>query len=178
MLGLLRFPRQKIHRPSPIAMPLIRDTAYNSLLKSERRVCMRGSRRHSAKSLLMSAMPARKFWHITTRWLEWLAEAIDCRYLAGQRAVKRSAQYRGEHPARPSYRTAQPAEPDFERDRKEIEIQVLRAGVLRSTAGIAADETGSVYRAFGTCANASKKHSTFFPILNGLYSFSFGARRI
>ncbi len=150
---------------------LIRDTAYNSLLKSERRVLhARVARRLEDKEVQTGdASPEILAHHYTMAGMN--KEAIDYRHLAGHRAVQRSANI--EAGTQLSLAIEQLAElsQSTDRDRKEIEIQVLRAGVLRSTAGIAADETGSVYSRIRDLCERVEETEHLFPVLNGLYSF-------
>lgn len=150
---------------------LIRDTAYNSLLKRERRVL------HSRVAQYLKersahtgdASPEILAHHYTMAGM--CKEAVDYRYLAGQRAVQRSANI--EAGTQLSLAIEQLGEMDqsIERDRKEIEVQVLKAGVLRTTAGIAADETGSVYERIRDLCERVEETEQLFPVLNGLYSF-------
>ncbi|WP_170381646.1 ATP-binding protein [Ruegeria atlantica] len=150
---------------------LIRDTAYNSLLKSERRVL----HARVAQTLknndanIGDASPEILAHHYTLARMG--KEAIDCRYLAGQRAIKRSANIEANTQLSLAIEQLSEQNPSRERDRKEIEIQVLRAGVLRSTAGIAADETGSIYARIRDLCERVEETEHLFPVLNGLYSF-------
>lgn len=150
---------------------LIRDTAYNSLLKSERRVL----HARVAETLnqetpdIGDASPEILAHHYTMAGMS--KQAIDCRYLAGQRAVKRSANIEANTQLSLAIEQLREQSQSNERDRKEIEIQVLRAGVLRATAGIAADETGSVYERIRDLCERVEETEHLFPVLNGLYSF-------
>ncbi len=150
---------------------LIRDTAYNSLLKSERRVLharVAESLDHEAPHI-GDASPEILAHHYTMAGMG--KQAIDCRYLAGQRAVKRSANIEANTQLSLAIEQLRKQSHSNDRDRKEIEIQVLRAGVLRSTAGIAADETGSVYERIRDLCERVEETGHLFPVLNGLYSF-------
>jgi predicted ATPase/class 3 adenylate cyclase len=150
---------------------LIRDTAYNSLLKSERRVL----HERVAETLNQDAphtgdaSPEILAHHYTMAGMS--KQAIHCRYLAGQRAVQRSANIEANTQLSLAIEQLQEQSQSDDRDRKEIEIQILRAGVLRSTAGIAADETGSVYERIRYLCERVKETGQLFPVLNGLYSF-------
>ena len=150
---------------------LIRDTAYNSLLKRERRVLHSRVAQHLNDTAVHTgdASPEILAHHYTMAGMN--KEAVDNRYLAGQRAVRRSANT--EASAQLSLAIEQLLELDqsIERDRREIEILVLKAGVLRSTAGIAADETGSVYARIRDLCERVEETRHLFPVLNGLYSF-------
>ncbi|CUK12613.1 Adenylate cyclase 1 [Ruegeria denitrificans] len=150
---------------------LIRDTAYNSLLKSERRIL------HSRVAEVLNdktshigdASPEILAHHYTMAGMG--KEAIDHRYLAGQRAVQRSANIEANTQLSLAIEQLKELQHSIERDRKEIEVQVLRAGVLRSTAGIAADETGTVYARIRDLCERAEETEHLFPVLNGLYSF-------
>ncbi len=150
---------------------LIRDTAYNSLLKSERRVLhARVAQTLSGKSNhIGDASPEILAHHYTMAGMG--KEAIDYRYLAGQRAVQRSANIEANTQLSLAIEQLSQQSHSVERDRKEIEVQVLRAGVLRSTAGIAADETGTVYGRIRDLCERVEETEHLFPVLNGLYSF-------
>ncbi|MES0827647.1 ATP-binding protein [Ruegeria sp. SCP11] len=150
---------------------LIRDTAYNSLLKSERRVLHArvAQSLNRTETRIGDAAPEILAHHYTMAGMG--EEAIDCRYLAGQRAIKRSANIEANTQLSLAIEQLSEQGQSSERDRKEIEIQVLRAGVLRSTAGIAADETGSVYARIRDLCERVKETEHLFPVLNGLYSF-------
>ncbi|WP_217359013.1 ATP-binding protein [Ruegeria arenilitoris] len=150
---------------------LIRDTAYNSLLKSERRVLhARVAQTLSDETAAIGdASPEILAHHYTMAGMS--AEAIDHRYLAGQRAVQRSANIEANTQLSLAIEQLSDLTQSVERDRKEIEIQVLRAGVLRSTAGIAADETGAVYSRIRELCEGVEETDHLFPVLNGLYSF-------
>ncbi len=150
---------------------LIRDTAYNSLLKRERRVL------HSRVAQQLGdtsehkgdASPEILAHHYTMAGMN--KEAVDYRYLAGQRAVQRSANTEASTQLSLALEQLGELEQSIERDRREIEILVLKAGVLRSTAGIAADETGSVYARIRDLCDRVEETQHLFPVLNGLYSF-------
>ncbi|NVO54199.1 AAA family ATPase [Rhodobacteraceae bacterium B1Z28] len=150
---------------------LIRDTAYNSLLKSERRTLharVAQALEHKTSDIGDTG-PEILAHHYTMAGMG--KEAIDYRYLAGERAVKRSANIEAATQLSKAIEQLHDQEQGIERDRKEIEIQVLRAGVLRSTAGIAADETGSVYARIRDLCERVDENGHLFPVLNGLYSY-------
>ncbi len=150
---------------------LIRDTAYNSLLKRERRVLHSRVAQYLDDTLAHTgdASPEILAHHYTMAGM--CKEAVDYRYLAGQRAVQRSANIEASTQLSLAIEQLGEMDQSFERDRKEIEIQVLKAGVLRSTAGIAADETGSVYARIRELCERIDETEHLFPVLNGLYSF-------
>ncbi|MCG7519789.1 adenylate/guanylate cyclase domain-containing protein [Ruegeria sp. Ofav3-42] len=150
---------------------LIRDTAYNSLLKSERR----SLHARVAKALDHETSnnadtgPEVLAHHYTMA--KMTAEAIEQWHLAGQRAAERSANVEAVTQLGNAIKQLSELKKTAERDRKEVEIQVLRAGVLRSTAGIAADETGAAYARIRKLCNRLDETENLFPVLNGLYAF-------
>lgn len=150
---------------------LIRDTAYNSLLRRERRVLHARVAQHLGDTSAHAgdASPEILAHHCTMAGMN--KEAVDYRYLAGQRAVQRSANTEASTQLSLALEQLYELEQSIERDRREIEIQVLKAGVLRSTAGIAADETGSVYARIRDLCERVEETPHLFPVLNGLYSF-------
>ncbi|MFA3919862.1 ATP-binding protein [Ruegeria hyattellae] len=150
---------------------LIRDTAYNSLLKSERRVLhARVAQTLKEKTThIGDASPEILAHHYTVAGMS--GEAIDYRYLAGKRAVQRSANIEANTQLSLAIEQLSELQHSIERDQKEIEVQVLRAGVLRSTAGIAAEETGTVYARIRELCEGVEETEHLFPVLNGLYSF-------
>lgn len=150
---------------------LIRDTAYNSLLKRERRILHSRVAKHldDTSAHTGDASPEILAHHYTMAGM--CKEAVDYRYLAGKRAVQRSANIEASTQLSLAIEQLGKLDQSIERDHKEIEIQVLKAGVLRSTAGIAADETGSVYARIRDLCERVEETEHLFPILNGLYSF-------
>lgn len=150
---------------------LIRDTAYNSLLKSERRSLharVAGALGNETSSNAGTG-PEILAHHYTMA--EMTAEAIEQWHLAGQRAAERSANVEAVTQLGNAIKQLSELEKTAERDRKEVEIQVLRAGVLRSTEGIAADETGAAYARIRKLCNRLDETENLFPVLNGLYAF-------
>lgn len=150
---------------------LIRDTAYNSLLKSERRGLHArvAEALHHGKRSQADAGPEVLAHHYTMATMP--REAIEQWHLAGKRAAERSANVEAVTQLGYAIQQLHTLESTDERDRKEVEIQVLRAGVTRSTAGIAANETGAVYARIRKLCNRLDETENLFPVLNGLYSF-------
>ncbi|WP_170409137.1 adenylate/guanylate cyclase domain-containing protein [Ruegeria atlantica] len=150
---------------------LIRDTAYNSLLKSERRSLharVAAALHHGTRSQA-DAGPEVLAHHYTMAAMP--REAIEQWHLAGQRAAERSANVEAVTQLGHAIQQLRELDSTVERDQKEVQIQVLRAGVTRSTAGIAADETGAVYARIRKLCNRLDETENLFPVLNGLYSF-------
>lgn len=150
---------------------LIRDTAYNSLLKRERRVLHArvAQKLNDTSAHKGDASPEILAHHYTMAGMN--KDAVNYRYLAGQRAVQRSANTEANTQLSLALEQLGELEQSIERDRREIEIQILKAGVLRSTAGIAAEETGSVYARIRDLCDRVEDTQHLFPVLNGLYSF-------
>ena len=149
---------------------LVRDTAYNSLLKSERQA-LHGqiARQLDGASSGIAAGPEIIAHHYTIAkqphlaWEYWFA--------AGKNAVKRSASKEARQQLSMALGQLEKLPQNLERDAKEIEVQVLRASVLRSTAGIAADKTGQTYKRIRHLCDKTGDTSHLFPVLNGQYSF-------
>ncbi|AXT29021.1 guanylate cyclase (plasmid) [Ruegeria sp. AD91A] len=150
---------------------LIRDTAYNSLLKRERRTLhARVVEALNSSSLHDNfAEPEILAHHYTMA--DMPDEAIEQWYQAGQRAVERSAGIEAATQLGRAIALLKQQDDSVDRDRKETKIQTLRAGVLRSTAGIAADETGAVYARIRDLCNRLGETEQLFPVLNGLYAY-------
>lgn len=150
---------------------LIRDTAYNSLLRSERQA-LHGQ---VAKTLLeqsgdlAESEPEMLAYHYS---LAGLAEdAVPYWQAAGRYAVEHSANLEAvTHLDNALEQLANLPEGEA-RDRREIDIQVLRGGVLRSIMGIAAPETGAAYARIRALCNGLGETAPLFPVLNGLYAF-------
>ncbi|NOD36203.1 MULTISPECIES: adenylate/guanylate cyclase domain-containing protein [unclassified Ruegeria] len=150
---------------------LIRDTAYNSLLKRERR----GLHARVVEALKQTKHqdaavgPEILAHHYTMA--DMPKEAIDHWYLAGQRSVERSAAVEAVTQLGRAVALLEKMDDSVDRDRNETRIQVLRAGVLRSTAGIAADKTGAAYARIRDLCNRLGETEQLFPVLNGLYAY-------
>lgn len=150
---------------------LIRDTAYNSLLKSERQA-LHAQVANTLKrgyNNSIDAGPEVLAYHYTMARMP--DEAIKHWHIAGQRAVERSANLEAAVQLAKAIEQLAEKERSPERDSLEIEIQVLRAGTLRSTAGIAANDTGRVYARIRDLCHRAGETEHLFPVLNGLYAF-------
>ncbi|WP_170329324.1 adenylate/guanylate cyclase domain-containing protein [Ruegeria arenilitoris] len=169
--GIVTVSREEDFKTFSYCHALIRDTAYNSLLKRERRVLHSSVAQHlnDTSAQTGDASPEILAHHYTMAGMS--KEAVDYRYLAGQRAVQRSANTEASTQLSLALEQLGELDQGIERDRREIEIQVLRAGVLRSTEGIAADETGTVYARIRDLCERVEETEHLFPVLNGLYSF-------
>ncbi|NOD64375.1 MULTISPECIES: adenylate/guanylate cyclase domain-containing protein [unclassified Ruegeria] len=150
---------------------LIRDTAYNSLLKRERRTLHARvvEALNQTEHQDTAVGPEILAHHYTMA--DMPEQAIDHWYLAGQRAVERSAGVEAVTQLGRAISLLEKIEESVDRDRKETRIQILQAGVLRSTAGIAADETGAAYARIRDLCNRLGETEQLFPVLNGLYAY-------
>ena len=150
---------------------LIRDMAYDSLLRTERQ-----SMHDRAAGALLESQPQMAqtqpevlAQHFTLANRK--GEAVEHWQMAGRRAIERSALT--EALTHLSKALDQVAELPKSRDRdlQEIDIQILRAGVLRSTAGIPGDATGEAYGRLRDLCYRADETERLFPVLNGLYAF-------
>ncbi|MEX0367398.1 MAG: AAA family ATPase [Ruegeria sp.] len=150
---------------------LLRDMAYDSLLRTERQVLHEraAGALHDQQPHLSQTQPEVLAHHYTMA--NRPDEAVHHWQSAGRQAVERSANTEAvTHLSRALDLLAK--QPRTERrDRQEIEIQVLRAGVLRSTVGIAADDTGDAYARLRKLCGRIGELQQLFPVLNGLYAF-------
>lgn len=150
---------------------LIRDTAYNSLLKSERQslhAAVANALKQDEQNSI-DAGPELLAFHYTMA--NMADEAINHWHIAGQRAIERSANLEAAVQLAKAIELLLAKERSPERDSLEIEIQVLRAGTLRSNAGIAADDTGQVYARIRDLCHRAGETEHLFPVMNGLYAF-------
>ncbi|TMV03337.1 guanylate cyclase [Ruegeria sediminis] len=150
---------------------LIRDMAYDSLLRTERQVLhdRAAGALLEVQPQLEQTQPEVLAHHYTMA--NKVDEAVRHWQGAGRRAVERSATTEAvTHLSKALDMLAgQPKSDD--RDRREIDIQVLRAGVLRSTAGIAGEATGEAYSRLRELCGRTGETEQLFPVLNGLYAF-------
>lgn len=150
---------------------LIRDTAYGSLLRRERQ----NLHERVARTLiqinpqLADIEPETLAHHYSIAHCH--ADAVPYWKLAGQRALMRSAIAEAETHLTKALDELSLLPAGRDRDRREIEIQVLRSGVLRSTRGIAAEETGRSYARVRELCTTLGDSTQLFPVLNGLYAF-------
>ncbi|WP_171210014.1 MULTISPECIES: adenylate/guanylate cyclase domain-containing protein [unclassified Ruegeria] len=150
---------------------LIRDMAYDSLLRTERQML----HDRAAEALIelrpqmVQTQPEVLAQHFSLANRK--TDAVQHWQIAGRRAIERSAL--AEALAHLSTGLEQLATLPKSRDRdvQEIDLQVLRAGVLRSTEGIAGDATGDAYGRLRDLCNRVEETERLFPVLNGLYAF-------
>ncbi|SDX89932.1 SAM domain (Sterile alpha motif) [Ruegeria halocynthiae] len=150
---------------------LIRDMAYDSLLRTERQAL-----HDRAAGALLENQP-----QLAQTQPEVLAqhytlalradEAVMHWQSAGQRAIERSAQTEALTHLSTALDQLADLPKSRERDLQEIDIQILRAGVLRSTSGISGDATGDAYGRLRDLCHRADETERLFPVLNGLYAF-------
>ncbi len=150
---------------------LIRDMAYDSLLRTERQVLhdrAAGALLENQPQLAQT-QPEVLAQHYT------LAQRADEAVLhwqsAGQRAIERSAQTEALTHLSTALDQLADLPKSRDRDLQEIDIQILRAGVLRSTSGISGDATGEAYGRLRDLCHRADETDRLFPVLNGLYAF-------
>ncbi len=150
---------------------LIRDMAYDSLLRTERQ-----SLHDRAAGALLENQP-----QLAQTQPEVLAqhytlaqradEAVMHWQSAGRRAIERSAQAEALTHLSKALDQLADLPKSRARDLQEIDIQILRAGVLRSTSGISGDATGEAYGRLRELCHRADETERLFPVLNGLYAF-------
>ncbi|EEE38145.1 adenylate/guanylate cyclase [Rhodobacteraceae bacterium KLH11] len=150
---------------------LIRDMAYDSLLRTERQVLhdRAAGALLDSQPQLAQTQPEVLAQHYT------LAHRTDEAVLhwqsAGRRAIERSALTEAlTHLSKALDQLAELPK-SRERDLQEIDIQILRAGVLRSTSGISGVATGEAYSRLRDLCHRADETERLFPVLNGLYAF-------
>jgi len=150
---------------------LIRDMAYDSLLRTERKIL-----HDSAAGALVRHQP-----YLALTQPEVLAQhytladrpevAVELWQRAGHRAIKRSALTEALTHFAKALELLAELPNSRDRDLREIDIQVMRAGVLRSTDGIAGEATGKAYARLRELCRRAHETERLFPVLNGLYAY-------
>ncbi len=150
---------------------LIRDMAYDSLLRTERQVL-----HDRAAGALLEFQP-----NLAQTQPEVLAqhytlakrnhEAVEHWQIAGRRAIERSAVVEALSHLSTALDQLGDLPKSHDRDLQEIDLQILRAGVLRSTNGISGDATGEAYGRLRELCHRAEETERLFPVLNGLYAF-------
>ncbi len=150
---------------------LIRDMAYDSLLRTERQAL-----HDRAAGALLQNQP-----QMVQTQPEVLAQhyslakrpddAVEHWQKAGRQAIERSAQTEALTHLSTALDQLAELPKSQERDLQEIDIQILRAGVLRSTSGISGDATGKAYARLRDLCHRANETERLFPVLNGLYAF-------
>lgn len=150
---------------------LIRDMAYDSLLRTERQVLhdQAADALKQQRPRVAQLQPELLAQHYT------LADrpdaAVSYWQSAGRRAIERSALTEALTHFSKALEVLAKLPKTRGRDIREIDLQVLRAGVLRSTNGIAGEETGIAYGRLRDLCHQAKETERLFPVLNGLYAF-------
>ncbi|KIC41849.1 guanylate cyclase [Ruegeria sp. ANG-R] len=150
---------------------LIRDMAYDSLLRTERQVLhdrAAGALLENQPQLAQT-QPEVLAQHYTLA--QRADEAVMHWQSAGRRAIERSAQTEALTHLSKALDQLHDLPKSRERDLQEIDIQILRAGVLRSTNGISGDATGDAYGRLRDLCHRADETERLFPVLNGLYAF-------
>ncbi|WP_254442656.1 adenylate/guanylate cyclase domain-containing protein [Ruegeria arenilitoris] len=150
---------------------LIRDMAYDSLLRTERQEL----HDRAADALLQNqpqmvqTQPEVLAQHFTLA--KRPDDAVEHWQKAGRRAIERSAQAEALTHLSTALEQLGELPKSRERDLQEIDIQILRAGVLRSTSGISGEATGKAYGRLRDLCHRADETERLFPVLNGLYAF-------
>ena len=150
---------------------LIRDMAYDSLLRTERQVLhdrAAGALLENQPQLAQT-QPELLAQHYTLA--HRADEAVMHWQSAGRRAIERSAQTEALTHLSKALDQLADLPKSKDRDLQEIDIQILRAGVLRSTSGISGDATGEAYGRLRDLCHRADETDRLFPVLNGLYAF-------
>ncbi|WP_170599045.1 AAA family ATPase [Ruegeria arenilitoris] len=171
MAGIIQRPPDGAEDEYLFRHALIRDMAYDSLLRSERQVL-----HDQAAGVLLDQQP-----YLAQTQPEVLAqhytlanrpeEAVTHWQNAGQRAIERSALSEALTHLSKALGLVSELPKSHDRDLREIDLQVLRAGVLRSTDGIAGEATGEAYGRLRELCRRARETERLFPVLNGLYAF-------
>ncbi len=150
---------------------LIRDMAYDSLLRTERQEL-----HDRAAGALLDTQP-----NLVQTQPEVLAqhyslakrskEAVEHWQIAGRRAIERSAVVEALSHLSTALDQLGDLPKSRDRDLQEIDLQILRAGVLRSTSGISGEATGEAYGRLRDLCHRANETERLFPVLNGLYAF-------
>lgn len=150
---------------------LIRDMAYDSLLLTERQVLHDRAAgaliEHSPQMAQTQPEVLAQHFALAQR----VREAVEHWQNAGRRAIERSALTEAESHLSTALDQLENLPKSADRDAQEIDIQILRAGVLRSTSGISGDATGEAYARLRELCNRANETERLFPVLNGLYAF-------
>jgi len=134
---------------------LIRDAAYEALLKSRRKEL-----HLIVARTIDEKFPALKEAHpevLARHWTEAgeIEPAITQWQTAGERAVKRRAYHEGEQHYREALAVLQTLPESPEQDRREMTLQVALGDVMQWTRGWSAAETVEAYTRAGVVANRS-----------------------
>lgn len=150
---------------------LIRDMAYDSLLRSERQLlhdqAAGALMRHQPRVAQTQPEVLAQHYTLANR----PAEAVSYWQNAGRRAIEQSALSEALTHLSKALGLISDLPQSRDRDLREIDLQVLRAGVLRSTDGIAGEATGEAYDRLRELCRRAQETERLLPVLNGLYAF-------
>jgi class 3 adenylate cyclase/predicted ATPase len=150
---------------------LVRETAYDSLLKSRRQELHHKIARVIEERFpsIKDAEPELLAHHYTEG--NMIREAVSYWIKAGQRAEDRSAYKEALGHLASGLRLLPSLPAEIERNRQELRLQTLRAAALQATQGFADQETGQAYaRARELCTELGDAPEVF-PVLHGVYLF-------
>jgi class 3 adenylate cyclase/predicted ATPase len=150
---------------------LIRDAAYDSLLKSSRQQMHKtiASVLEERFAAIRDTKPELLAHHLTEAGL--FDRAVPYWYEAGKKAVERSADLEGINHLKKGLELLKELPEGIERDRRELLLQTLLGNALMLTQGYAAPQVGSAFaRARELCERVGETPQAF-PVLRGLWLF-------
>lgn len=150
---------------------LIQDTAYNSLLRDTRKALHAGVARALEAWFpeTVATHPELLARHYTRAGR--IEQAIPYWLRAGRRAAELSANPDALAHLDTGLTLLRKLPPSPEQRHRELDMEVLRAGALRATKGIAAPETGHAYERVQQLCHELDETRALWPTLNGLYSY-------
>jgi predicted ATPase/class 3 adenylate cyclase len=157
---------------------LIRDAAYEALLRSRRKELHARTAEVLVGQFLdrVTLAPELLAHHYTEAGL--LEQAIPCWQNAGQRAVERSANTEAISHFTKGLELLRSTPDSIERNQQELMLQITLGGALMAIQGLAAPEAGKAYaRALELCRQVDETPQ-LFPALGGLASFYVGRGKI
>ena len=151
---------------------LVQDTAYQSLLKSQRQQLHAQTAQVLEQQFAetVATQPELLAYHYTMAGL--LEQASYYWHQAGQRAAKRAANHEAISHLTQGLALLQTLPETPERSQQELMLQIALGGPLSMTKGFAAPEVRATFvRAQELCRQGGETLETF-PILTGLFNFS------
>ncbi|VIO78634.1 adenylate/guanylate cyclase domain-containing protein [Bradyrhizobium ivorense] len=150
---------------------LLRDAAYQLMIRGRRRDVHRGivDVLESRFPQIVEAQPEIAAMHHEHGGNP--ARAADYYRLAGGRAAARSANVEALAYLNDGLRVIESLPSGAERDRLELQVQLQRAGALRSTKGYSAPETGDAIRRAHALSQSVGEPSQLLLTLAGLYAY-------
>jgi tetratricopeptide (TPR) repeat protein len=150
---------------------LVRDMAYESLLKTRRQELHRKIARVLEERFpkAKDTEPELLAYHYTEARI--IQEAVEYWIKAGQRAVDRSAytEALGHLASGLALLPTLPA--SVERNKQELRLQTVRAAALQATEGFGGKETGHAYSRAQELCNELADAPEVFPVLHGVFLF-------